>query len=129
MTHWNYLHSAATPDEQAEITALLLQRAARRRSKWVLVRGRFIPDRRRLPQNYHLVGDPRRPRARGRVFEAPSTQNTPRVLASALLGLLVVSAAALVTATVAPLMLYSIPVYLMYAFFVLTLRQQQLRTV
>lgn len=100
MTHWNYIHTVTNPDEQAEITALLLQRlAARRRRHWVLVRGRFIQDRRSLPQNYHLVGDPRRPHRRGRVFEAPSTQNTPRVLLNALLGLIIVTAAALVTVT------------------------------
>ncbi len=129
MTDWKYIHSAADSDERDEITLLLLQRAARRRARLILVKGRFIPERRAPWLAYHLVGDTRRPfTPRWRLFEAPNPANTPRVLANALLGLLVVTWSALVAAAVAPVLLYAIPAYTAFAALVLLRRQKILAT-
>lgn len=126
MTDWQYIHSAAEPDELDEITHLLLQRAAARQRRRILVRGQLIPERRAPRLAYHLVGDARRHTPRWRLFETPSHLNTPRVLLRALLGLLVVTWSALVAAVVAPVILYAIPAYAAFSALLLYRRQQTL---
>lgn len=66
-----------------------------------------------------LLNQPRR------AFEQPSHANTPRVIRFAIIGTLMVTASAFITATVMPAILYTIPAYLAYV--ILTLRIRQMR--
>lgn len=126
MTGWKYIHRAATPEERDEITSLIIQRAAARPRRLILVRGRLIPDRRSPSPHCHLVGDPRASGQRWRYFDPPNRANTFRVILAALAGTAIVTASSLAAATLQPGVLLTVPAYAAWVAYTLYQRHQQL---
>ena len=64
--NWQQLYLAATPQEREEILLLLLERLVIGRHRPVLVGGRLVANRRRLPYGWHFIHDRRMPPLRRR---------------------------------------------------------------
>jgi hypothetical protein len=128
MTDWKYIHHTATPHERDEITQLILQRAAARQRRLVLVRGRLILDRRGPSPRYHVVGDTRALGQRWRYFDPPNHANTLRVIIVAIIGTSIVAASSLAAATLQPGILLTVPAYVAWVAYTLYQRHQQLTT-
>jgi hypothetical protein len=56
--NWNQLYTTLTPEERYQLMLEMLKTLERRASKRVLVRGRLLRDRRRVPVA-HFIGDRR----------------------------------------------------------------------